>query len=468
MEKESRQVKRARQRADEKEKKRITKELQLSDFTYVADDNNATLSAVAPQIIDFMKVTGMPGHLRKHVNIEKRKSTFGSDMISQLMILQNILGYDRIESSRTLNQDHILKEKLSIDNYPDPETFRDELMKYKPENMEQLLLVNRELLDVMCNLTEPQYVDLHYDAKVITVYGDQEEAKAGCNPHKHGRKSYHLKVCTIEPFGFILAIQLEPGNSVSSTDFIQFHEKCLASVPQDHFVVRVVRMDRGFFAEKIIGSLEGDCLFFEIVAKKYASVKRMIESIPEEDYRQFYPGIEIYGASRTFCLDKWEKPREFAIVKKLAGYDENNQGILFPKWHYQVICHNQEDVSAKEAWEDYNQRAKIELNIKDLDYDHFITKVPTGKFMSNYAYFWHCVLSYNLALIFKQFVLTGEWKKMRTSTLRKKIINTPGRLVNRSGRMVMRMIAGFPYVETFKIIKERLIWLYQMLHPTPA
>ena len=106
-------------------------------------------------------------------------------------------------------------------------------------------------------------------------------------------------------------------------------------------------MDSGFFADDIIGSLEGDCLFFEIVAKKHASVKRMIESIPEEDYKQFYPAIEIYGASQIFCLDKWEKPREFAIVKKLAGY-ENNQGLLFPKWHYQVICHNQEDVSAKE------------------------------------------------------------------------------------------------------------------------
>ena len=29
--------------------------------------------------------------------------------------------------------------------------------------------------------------------------------------------------------------------------------------------------------------------FFEIVAKKHASVKRMIESTPEEDYRQCYP-----------------------------------------------------------------------------------------------------------------------------------------------------------------------------------
>lgn len=90
------------------------------------------------------------------------------------------------------------------------------------------------------------------------------------------------------------------------------------------------------------------------------------------------------------------------------------------------------------------------MTIKDLDYDHFITKVPTGRFLSNYAYCRHCVLSYNLAFMFKQFVLTGRWKKMRTSTLRKKIITTPGRLVNRSVTMMMRLMAGFPLVHLFE------------------
>jgi len=32
-------------------------------------------------------------------------------------------------------------------------------------------------------------VDLHFDAKVITVYGDQEGAAEGYNPQKNGRKS---------------------------------------------------------------------------------------------------------------------------------------------------------------------------------------------------------------------------------------------------------------------------------------
>lgn len=156
------------------------------------------------------------------------------------------------------------------------------------------------------------------------------------------------------------------------------------------------------------------------------------------------------------------------MVRKLVGYEDNGQGMLFPKWHYQVICHNQLDMSSKEVWEDYNQRAGIELNIRDLDYDHFITTVPTGIFLSNFAYFRHCVLSYNLVIIFKNFILTGEWSKYRLSTLRKKLITILGRLVNHSGKMVMRLIADFPYPDILASVKERLIWIYQSLNPLPV
>ena len=464
----TRQARRAQERKTQKEQEKLIKQLQLSDLMYVADDSNMTFSAMGPHLVDFMKVIGLPTFLKDHLDIEKRESLYSPDKLSQLLILQNILGYDRIEGSRPLNQDSIMKQKLEVKNYPDPETFRDELQKYDEHNMEQLFFINLKVLNVLCRLAEPQYVDLHFDAKVITVYGDQEGAEEGYNPHKPGRKSYHLKVCTIEPFGFILAIQLEPGNSVSSTGFIEFYKNSLSAIPQNHFVVQNVRLDRGFFGEDNIKAFEGDYLFFEVVAKKYSSIKCFINSIAEEDFEPFYPDETIYGASFSLCLNSWERPRDFVVVRKLVGHEDNGQGMLFPKWHYQVICHNQLDMSPKEVWEDYNQRARIELNIRDLDYDHFITKVPTGRFLSNFAYFWHCVLSYNLVLIFKNFVLTGEWSKYRLSTLRKKLITIPGRLVNHSGKMVMRLIADFPYLDILASVKERLIWMYQSLNPLPV
>jgi len=465
----SRQVRRAQERQQQKEKAKLIKKLKLSDFTYAADDENITLSAMGPQLVDFMNVIDLPEFLKGNVHIEKRESRYSPDKLSELMILQNILGYDRLESIRVLNLDDVLKEKLGIENYPDPETFRDELKRYSQENIDQLFMVNQKLIGLLCKLNKPRYIDLHFDSKVITVYGDQENAKEGYNPHKQGRKSYHLKICTVEPFGLILAIHLEAGNHVSSTDFVEFYKKSVAAVPQDHLVIQNVRLDSGFFIDDNISAFEGDFLFFEVVAKQYSSIKNWVrECIPEEDFKPFYPDQTIYGASFTFRLNSWEKFRDFVVVRKLIAHEENGQGILFPKWSYQLICHNQLDMTPKQVWEDYNKRARIELNIKELDYDHFITKVPTGNFLSNFAYFWHCTLSYNLALIFKNFVLPQEWSKVRTSTLRKKLLNIPGRLVNRSGKMIMRLIKGFPYTEVLSSVKEQLIWLYRMLHPLHA
>lgn len=464
-----RQMKRVQDRKREKEKANLIKQLQLSDFEYVADDKNITISAMGPHLVDFINVIGLPRLIKQEVNIDKRESPYSPDKLSQLLILQNMLGYNRIESIRPLNQDEILKQKLNLDNYPDPETFRDELKKYTQENIEGLFLANQGLVNILCTLTTPQYVDLHFDSKIITVYGHQENAKLGYNPHKHGRASYHLKVCTIEPFGVVLAIYLQPGDAVSSTDFVKFYEKSVAAVPQNHLVVQNVRLDSGFFSEENIEAFEGDYLFFEVVAKQYTNIKQWItECIPEEDFKPFYPAQTIEGTCFSFRLDTWDKPRDFVVVRKVHKYEDNGQGIMVPKWCYQIICHNQLDMRPREVWEDYNKRARIELNIRELDYDHFITKVPTGIFLSNYAYFWHCVLAYNLTLILKNFLLPDEWSEVRTSTLRKKLINMPGRLVNHSGKMIMRLIEGFPYIEVLKYVKERLLWLYRMLNPLPA
>jgi len=462
----SRQVKRAQERKQEKEDRKLSKQLALSDFTYEATDENVTFSAMGPQLVDFIRVVGLPKFLRDHISIEKRKSPYRSEKLSELLIVQNLLGYDRIEGSRALDQDVVLKRKLGLSDYPDPETFRDELARYAPANIEGLFLVNRRIIDVLCRLVKAREVDLHFDAKVITVYGDQEGAEVGYNPHKNGRKSYHLKVCTIEPFGFILAIRLEPGNAVSNTDFGAFYRKCMDAMPQEHLVVRTVRLDSGFFSEENVEAFEGDFLFFEVVAKKYGKILHWVkECIPDDSFEPFYPGGGIEGASFTCCM---EKLHEFIVVRKLTDREGNGQAMLFPKWRYQIICHNQPDMTPKEVWEDYNKRAKIELTIRDLDYDHFVTNVPTGNFNSNFAYFWHCVLAYNMALIFKRYILADKWHHARTSTIRRNLINIPGRLVNRSGKMIMRLMSGFPFVDVLQFVKERLLWLYRTLHPAPA
>lgn len=454
-----------------KEIKKIIKKLGLSDYEYIANDEKIMLSAMAPQLIDFLKVLGIKELFKKHVNIDKRKSHYSSDCLSKLLILQNILGYDRIESSRTLNLDGHYKEKLEIKGYPDPETQRDELRRYDIENIGDLSIVNKKVFEILTRQEEPQYIDLHMDSKVVTVYGDQENAEVGYNPQKPGRKSYHVKICTVEPFGFILVIKVEPGDAVSSTGFQSFYRQCLDAIPTKHFVVRTIRLDRGFFSEENIRLFEADCIFFEVVAKKYKSLKEFIHSIHEEDFEPFDDTEIIGGASFCFSLDSWEGQRDFVVVRKLIRKEDNGQMLLFDdpdRWSYQVICHNNLDMSPYEVWKDYNQRAGVELVIRELDYDYFLTKVPTGDYLANFAYFWHSVIAYNLMLIFKRYILQGKWMTKTISTLRKKLFNIPGRPVNHSGRMVMRLIKGFKEVDLLNSITEKLISFYQRLNLSPT
>ena len=118
----------------------------------------------------------------------------------------------------------------------------------------------------------------------------------------------------------------------------------------------------------------------------------------EDEFEPFYTDDTVSGTSFIYRFKNWDKPREFIVVRKLIRHDKDGQLFLFPRYSLQVICHNQMDMDPKEVWEDYNKRAKIELTIRDLDYDHYITNVPTGRFLSNFAYFWFCVFSYNLIL----------------------------------------------------------------------
>jgi hypothetical protein len=64
-----------------------------------------TYAGGGPQIIDFVKVTGLERSLREHVQIKKRHSIYCSETLSQRLVLQNILGYGHIGKSRRPDQD---------------------------------------------------------------------------------------------------------------------------------------------------------------------------------------------------------------------------------------------------------------------------------------------------------------------------------------------------------------------------
>ena len=76
MEKILRQVKKAQERREQKVRVKLIKKLQMSNFTYLADNKNMTFSIMAQQLVDCMNMINLPKLLKEHIHIEKRKNLY--------------------------------------------------------------------------------------------------------------------------------------------------------------------------------------------------------------------------------------------------------------------------------------------------------------------------------------------------------------------------------------------------------
>ncbi len=74
-----RQVRRAEERKQEKADRQLARQLELSDFTYEATDENMTFSAMGPQLVDFMRVIVLLRHIALHIMIKTLPSKLRSD-----------------------------------------------------------------------------------------------------------------------------------------------------------------------------------------------------------------------------------------------------------------------------------------------------------------------------------------------------------------------------------------------------
>jgi len=74
-------------------------------------------------------------------------------------------------------------------------------------------------------------------------------------------------------------------------------------------------------------------------------------------------------------------------------------------------------------------------------------KLPSGDFGENAAWWWIMVLAMNFNTIMKRLVLGGSWASKRMKAIRFSLINTPGRIVERSRQLIIRLAKSHPVLE---------------------
>ena len=77
------------------------------------------------------------------------------------------------------------------------------------------VLLRRALAD------QPWYT-LDGDSTVETVYGEQDGARPGPNPHKRGRAACHPRLCRERKSGLLVPSQRRPGDTGSAPGAVEF------------------------------------------------------------------------------------------------------------------------------------------------------------------------------------------------------------------------------------------------------
>jgi hypothetical protein len=84
-------------------------------------------------------------------------------------------------------------------------------------------------------------------------------------------------------------------------------------------------------------------------------------------------------------------------------------------------------------------------------------KLPSGDFGENAAWWWIMILAMNLNTLMKRLVLGGSWATRRMKAIRFSLITIPGRIVERSRELIIRLVKGHPALELYLEARRRIM-----------
>ncbi len=239
------------------------------------------------------------------------------DVLGTLM-LGILAGSKRYAHIAGVRGDAVAAQALGLKGLVSEDSVRRALKAMKPEATEPWM---REALmhSVRDALELPWVMDI--DATVKPLYGHQEGAEIGYNPHKPGRPSHVLHTFWVGNLRLVLDAQLSPGKEHSSG-----HAKVALGRLLDELGERgpaLVRGDCGYGNEDVIDVCEQRGKSYLLRLRKTANVKRLIERLfTRSDWTRATEASQGWQAIEdSLKLVGWSRARRVVVLRRRIKND---------------------------------------------------------------------------------------------------------------------------------------------------
>ena len=92
----------------------------------------------------------------------------------------------------------------------------------------------------------------------------------------------------------------------------------------------------------------------------------------------------------------------------------------------------------------------MEKALGELKNGYGLHRLPSGKLMSNAAFFQAGLLAYNLVQTFRRFALPESWGKFCIKNLRFRLLCQAAIIVRHARRIIVKLSKSFPHFDIFE------------------
>jgi len=391
----------------------------------------------------------------------------------------------RKEQKRSVPSPSSANRYLSHFHDPEQEKLRQPGKSFIPapnRYLRDLVGVNGDLAASVQKRSPQEVATLDLDATLV-----ETNKKEALYCYK-GHKAYQpLNVYWGEQ-DLILHSEFRDGNVWAGTDNLRVFQEALAFLPAG--VSRVyLRSDTAAYQHDLMrfcadpNKPRFGVIEFAIGAKVTESFKRAVSEVEETEWSRLYrktdKGLVVTGqeyAEVCFVPEELARKKDGPVFRYVAirevleqpalpGMDEQ-PSLPFPTMNWGSVKYKvfgivtNRDIPGDELIWWYRERCgKSEEAHSVIKADLAGGRLPSGYFGVNAAW-WHIsILALNLNSAMKRLVLGETWVGKRMKAVRFWLIKLPGRVLNRSRRLRVRLVGGHPSNETLFEMRRRILSL---------
>lgn len=378
----------------------------------------------------FLSRIGFKDAVAVQVRLAQRNTRDSIGEMLRALLYPMMLGLERLETTQRLRPNGLFQSLTGLPSYPDATSLRRFLLRVAPRGLPKLRARHDRFLQrLTVQPRPPTRLIFDVDSTVLVVYGTQEQARVGYNPLKRGRPSYHPLLYFEGQSKDFWHGELRPDDPHTASGALELLDAYLAKVPAGVRLV-IVRADKGFADHTLVEWLDTRRARFVIVARLTGPIKRNLSPL-----RYGSPSRGITVAEFRSQPIRWPHPSRFKVIRRSQPDEPTAQLTLFMlgKYHDQVLMTNL-PLKPLNLWRFYNDRAGVELLIKQLKGDDALGSIPTRYFMANETDFHLLLLASNLVNWFKRLCLPPELQSATLQTLRQRVLLIPAQILRTGNR----------------------------------